>query len=83
MPSSDNDDHASSSVATDAAVAIVVAPNPAPGTIDRRGILSAFFFTEKNIKQNKITVHHDGSGHWTSTESGRFWACRQSREGHV
>ena len=34
MSSSDDDDHASDSVATDAAVAIIVAPNPAPGTIE-------------------------------------------------
>ena len=32
MSSSDDDDHASDSVATDAAVAIIVAPNPAQGT---------------------------------------------------
>ena len=34
MSSSDNDDHDSDSVATDAAVAIIVAPNPAPDIIE-------------------------------------------------
>ena len=34
MSSSDNDDHDSGSVATDEAIAIIVAPNPAPDTTE-------------------------------------------------
>ena len=35
MSSSDNDDRDSGSVATDEAVAVIVAPNPAPGTTEK------------------------------------------------